>query len=220
MPLFAAAGLAADLPDAGDHPLLKRFGGAEIVGYDVKRFDEYELQTSSYKRYDLQAKRREFVEPPLKLEGGVTRIWYEVAGKASSAELAGNYRNELKAQHEARTSLQTQQPVQVEIDYRLVRQLVRLFDENGRLIRWPKKFTQRMLCLWVLWSRLPARTVMTEREISDWLQERHCFGDHALLRRELVDRRFVTRTPDGRVYTRIEQRPPTEAAALFEQLRK
>jgi OmpA-OmpF porin, OOP family len=97
MPLFAAAGWAADLPGAGDHPLLKRFGGAEIVGYDVKRFDEYELQTSSYKRYDLQTKRREFAEPPLKLEGGVTRIWYEAAGKASSAELAGNYRNELKA---------------------------------------------------------------------------------------------------------------------------
>jgi outer membrane protein OmpA-like peptidoglycan-associated protein len=98
MPLFATVGWAADLSGSGDHPLLKRFGGAEIVGYDVKRFDEYELQTSSYKRYDLQAKRREFVEPPLKLEGGVTRIWYEAAGKASSAELAGNYRNELKDQ--------------------------------------------------------------------------------------------------------------------------
>jgi outer membrane protein OmpA-like peptidoglycan-associated protein len=97
IPLFAVAGWAADLPGSVDPPLLKRFGGAEIVGYDVKRFDEYELQTSTYKRYDLQAKRREFAEPPLKLEGGVTRIWYEAADKASSAELAGNYRNELKA---------------------------------------------------------------------------------------------------------------------------
>ena len=97
MSLFAVAGWAADLPGSGDHPLLKRFGGAEIVGYDVKRFDEYELQTSTYKRYDLQVKRREFAAPPLKLEGGVTRIWYEAAGEASSAELAGNYRNELKA---------------------------------------------------------------------------------------------------------------------------
>ncbi|SDB36231.1 hypothetical protein SAMN05660653_01708 [Desulfonatronum thiosulfatophilum] len=135
---------------------------------------------------------------------------------------AGGFRNfqHFKAQHEAGTSLQTFPPVQAEVDYRLVKQLVRLFDDNGRLVRWPKKFTLRMFCLWALWSRFPARTSMTEREISDWLQERHCFGDHALLRRELVDRRLVTRTPDGRVYTRIEQRPPAEAAALFEQLRK
>jgi OOP family OmpA-OmpF porin len=97
MCLPAPATRAADLPGAGDHPLLKRFGGSEIVGYDQKRFDEYTLQTSTYKRYDLQAKRREFTKPPVKLEGRITRIWYEAAGDASSAELAGNYRNELKA---------------------------------------------------------------------------------------------------------------------------
>ncbi len=90
-------GWAADLPGAKDNPLIKRFGGSEIVGYDVKRFDEYTLQTSTFKNYNLQSKRREFSKPPLKLEGGVTRIWYEATGKASAAELAGNYRNELKA---------------------------------------------------------------------------------------------------------------------------
>ena len=87
--------LAADLPGSKDHPLLKRFGGSEIVGYDVKRFDEFELQTSTFKRHNLQTKRREYAQAPLKLEGGITRIWYEAAGDASSAELAGNYRNEL-----------------------------------------------------------------------------------------------------------------------------
>ncbi len=54
--------LAADLPGAADHPLLKRFGGSEIVGYEVKRFEAYELQTSAFKRYDLGAKRREFAK--------------------------------------------------------------------------------------------------------------------------------------------------------------
>jgi len=95
---FMTATLADDLPNSKDHPLLKRFSGSEIVGYDVKRFDDYSLQTSTFKRYDLDGKRREFVKPPLMLEGGVTRIWYESAGEASSAELIGNYRNELKAQ--------------------------------------------------------------------------------------------------------------------------
>jgi len=91
-------GWAADLPGAKDHPLLKRFGGSEIVAYDTKRFEVYELQTSTFKRYDLKANRREFVEPPLKLEGALTRIWYEAAGEASSTELLRNYQNELKAQ--------------------------------------------------------------------------------------------------------------------------
>lgn len=94
---YTTATWAADLPNSKDHPLLKRFGGSVIVGYDIKRFDEYSLQTSTFKRYNLDGKRREFVKPPIQLEGGVTRIWYEAAGEASSAELAGNYRNELKS---------------------------------------------------------------------------------------------------------------------------
>ena len=89
--------LAADLPGAKDHPLLKRFGGSEIVGYDVKRFELVDLQTSTFTQYNLETKRREFAEPPLKLEGALTRIWYEAPGDASATELLGNYRNELKA---------------------------------------------------------------------------------------------------------------------------
>lgn len=78
--------------------MLKRFGGSEVVGYDVKRFDEYDLQTSTFKGYNLETKRREYAEPPLKLEGGRTQIWYEAAGDASATELIRNYQNELRAQ--------------------------------------------------------------------------------------------------------------------------
>lgn len=89
---------AADLPGAKDHPLLKRFGGSEIVGYDSKRFVEYELQTSTFTSYDLEAKKRVYAQPPLKLEGALTRIWYEAAGDTSGVELLRNYENELLAQ--------------------------------------------------------------------------------------------------------------------------
>ncbi len=53
--LASAAGWAgaADLAGAKDHPLVKRFGGSEIVGYDSKRFVEYDLQTSTFTSYDL-----------------------------------------------------------------------------------------------------------------------------------------------------------------------
>ena len=89
---------AADLPGSKDHPQLKRFRGSEIIAYEAKRFDTYELQTSTFKRYDLGTKRREFAEPPLKLEGTRTQIWYEAPGESSSTELMRNYQNELKGE--------------------------------------------------------------------------------------------------------------------------
>jgi outer membrane protein OmpA-like peptidoglycan-associated protein len=89
---------AADLAGAKDHPLLKRFGGSEIVAYDTKRFVEYELQTSSFTSFDLEAHKRRFASPPLAIEGALTRIWYEAAGDTSGVELLRNYENELTAQ--------------------------------------------------------------------------------------------------------------------------
>lgn len=134
---------------------------------------------------------------------------------------AGGYKNfqHLKAAHDVcapRRPLPLSAP---EIDFRMVKRLVRFFDANGRLVRWPGKFSQRVICLWVLWSRLAARTTYTEQEISRFLGEQHLFGDHALLRRELVDRDMVERTADGRQYRRREMRPPAEALELLKLLR-
>jgi OOP family OmpA-OmpF porin len=88
---------AADLAGSKDHPLVRRFAGSEIVGYQVKRFDQYDLQTSTFNRYNLESKKREFVKPPLKPEGRLTRIWYEAAGDTGSLEVFRNYINELTA---------------------------------------------------------------------------------------------------------------------------
>jgi OmpA-OmpF porin, OOP family len=49
------------------------------------------------KSYNLSTKEREYAEPPLELEGSVTRLWYESTGDTSSTELFRNYRNELEA---------------------------------------------------------------------------------------------------------------------------
>lgn len=91
-------GRADDMPNATDHSLLKRFEGSKIVGYDVKQFDTYELQSSTYKKCDLSSYQRQFARPPLKLEGRLTRLWYESAGETSSTEIMRNYQNELAAQ--------------------------------------------------------------------------------------------------------------------------
>jgi OmpA-OmpF porin, OOP family len=93
---FRVAG-AADLPGSKDHPLMRRFAGSEIVGYQVKRFDQYDLQTSTFSRYNFETKKLEYVTPPLKPEGRLTRIWYEAAGDTGSLEVFRNYINELTA---------------------------------------------------------------------------------------------------------------------------
>ncbi|MGE5477383.1 MAG: DUF2087 domain-containing protein [Bacteroidales bacterium] len=100
------------------------------------------------------------------------------------------------------------------VDYVRVRRVRRHFDADGGLARWPGKFSERQLCLWVLWSRLPAHDVLNEKQVNETLAAHHRFGDHALLRRELVDGGWLDRTRDGRQYRRVERRPPAEAIEL------
>jgi len=104
------------------------------------------------------------------------------------------------------------------VDYSQLQTLKRYFDVNGRLLRWPAKFSHQEPCLWVLWSKLPTRKILSEREVNDLLLENHRFEDPALLRRELKERKMVTRTVDGREYRRLERRPTPEALALIRLL--
>ena len=130
---------------------------------------------------------------------------------------AGGFRNfqHFRAQAEELDRLATPPFVPPPIDTARLERIARYFDGEGRLTRWPGKANHRTDCLWVMWSRLPARATMHEREVNERLNAEHLFGDHALIRRELVDRGMMWRTLDGREYRRIEQAPPAEAAALI-----
>lgn len=70
----------------------------------------------------------------------------------------------------------------------------------------------------MLWARLPTDVALSEPEINRLIQTAHLFGDHAILRRELVNTGLVERTPDCKVYRRVERRPPPEALALIRRL--
>ena len=141
---------------------------------------------------------------------------------------AGGYRNfqHFRAQARAQEALaesgsreRLPEPAP-EVDYKRVRRCVRMFDDAACLVRWPKKYSERVLCMWAVWARMPARATMSEAEISLWLDGRHRFGDHALLRRWLVDEGLVERTADGRVYRRLERRPPADALELIGALER
>jgi hypothetical protein len=132
---------------------------------------------------------------------------------------ANGYRNfqHLKAEADA-TPRAPATPPAPPVDEARVARVAGHFDADGTLLRWPSRTNHQELCVWVLWARYPADTVMDERGISAWLDEHHHFGDAALLRRTMVNMRLVTRTQDGREYRRVEQKPPPELISLLGRL--
>lgn len=136
---------------------------------------------------------------------------------------SSGYRNfqHLRAQREALARLAAPSPAAppAVVDAGRLRRLVRLFDAEGRLTRWPSKRGLEASCLWVVWSHVPARRVMSERELDAELAGAHTFGDAALLRRGLCDTGLMSRTRDGREYRRVEAKPSAEALLLLSTLR-
>lgn len=103
-------------------------------------------------------------------------------------------------------------------DQSRVDRVIRHFDEQGRMVRWPARTNHQQLCLWVIWSRIPATERLSEPKLNRYIIDAHLFGDHAILRRSMVDAGLLARTPDGRVYRRIEQTPPADAMALLDAM--
>ena len=95
---------------------------------------------------------------------------------------------------------------------------LRVFDSAGQMTRWPKQTTTQGLCLWAFWARLPANSDLTEKDVNAVLMEGHSFGDHALLRRSMLDHKLLTRTTDGSVYRRIERSPSDTAKQLLKMI--
>lgn len=100
------------------------------------------------------------------------------------------------------------------------RKALQQFDSRGRLLRWPAKFSVQRLALWLLWQHFDAKRIYTERDVNERLNALHLFGDPATLRRELVNHRLMTRTPDCREYRKLHPVPDDEARALLRAWRQ
>ena len=97
---------------------------------------------------------------------------------------------------------------------------LRQFDVTGRLARWPTKRALQVLVLWGLWLRFDSKRRYSEREVNEVLNAHHGFGDHCLLRRELIEMKLLARTPGGAEYRKLAARPDAEVIALLSALRQ
>ena len=77
-----------------------------------------------------------------------------------------------------------------------------LFDDNGLIERWPsrKKKNNQLLVLEYLFEKFDTEKKYTEKEVNELLNQYHSFGDPAMLRRELFEKKMLRRTLDGRAY--------------------
>ena len=99
------------------------------------------------------------------------------------------------------------------------RKALNQFDAAGRLVRWPVKYSVQVLVVWTMWTRFEAKRSYTEREVNAILKDANTFGDHATLRRELINHRLMSRKPDCSDYRKLPARPDIETRALIKAWR-
>lgn len=73
-------------------------------------------------------------------------------------------------------------------------------NSDGQLITWPSKNRTQMSALYYLSGHFEWGKHYSEKEINDILNNLHIFGDPALLRRELYEKKFIDREDTGGKY--------------------
>jgi hypothetical protein len=91
-------------------------------------------------------------------------------------------------------------------------------DSQNRLLRWPTKYKTRILALFFLARFFDRGRIYTQNEVDAILLDHHFFNDCCTLRRELINTRFLERTPDGKSYWVPEKVPALENFGIFDSL--
>jgi len=73
----------------------------------------------------------------------------------------------------------------------------KLINEFDEIIRWPKKPSDKNN--W-LSNKFNGEIKYSEKEVIEIIDRHHSFNDIALLRRELISRKFLSRKDDGSKY--------------------
>jgi len=76
----------------------------------------------------------------------------------------------------------------------------KLINEFDKIIRWPKKTSVKKIVINWLSNKFKGEIKYSEKEVNEILDRHHSFNDVALLRRELISRKFLSRKDDGSEY--------------------
>jgi len=101
----------------------------------------------------------------------------------------------------------------------IARKTLMQFDEAGRLVRLPNKFSVQQMAMWVMWTRFTQRRNYTEKEVNAILNSQHTFGDPATLRREMVNMKLLGRESDCSRYWKEPRRPDADTRAFLQAWR-
>lgn len=82
-------------------------------------------------------------------------------------------------------------------------------DDDKKIKIWPSKKSVKTEVLAYLSEKFEPNVFYTEKEVNEIVKSWHTFGDFFLLRRELIDKKFLSRTQDGSKYWK-EERTTTE----------
>lgn len=92
--IVSPAVYATDAPGAEDHPMVTRFAGSTIDGYEIKDYDSFRLPLGPVVR---SADGERVAEVQADLEGRITRILYRGPDGRSTLEILRNYQAALEA---------------------------------------------------------------------------------------------------------------------------
>jgi len=73
-------------------------------------------------------------------------------------------------------------------------------DEEGRIKQWPAATKTKIAVVGYLAGKFDKNRVYNEKEVNEIINEWHTFNDYSLLRRSLIDFKFMGRTRNGAEY--------------------
>ena len=99
-------------------------------------------------------------------------------------------------------------------DIDLMYELRNFLDEEGKLKKYPTKYKLKIFSLFYIASKLERGVRYTEKQLNKSLCEWHTFEDWAVLRRDLYDKRFMDREPNGAYYWMEDTIPTLSSLGL------
>ena len=76
----------------------------------------------------------------------------------------------------------------------------KLINEFDEIIRWPKKPSDKKIIINWFSNKFNVEIKYSKKEVNEIIGRHHSFNDIALLRRELISRKFLSRKVDGTEY--------------------